>query len=88
MIPLSWPFAQWGLDMVGPLQKSTPGGHTHLLVAVDKFKKWIEAVPIKSQAAKTATHFIKSIINRFGVPHGIIMDNGSNFIAAETQKFC
>ena len=45
-IPLAWPFAQWGLDMVGPLRKSSPGGHTHLLVAVDKFTKWIEAIPI------------------------------------------
>jgi hypothetical protein len=39
MIPLSWPFPQWGLVMVGPLRKSTPGGHTHLLVEVDKFFK-------------------------------------------------
>ena len=32
----------WGLDLVGPLQKA-PGGFTHLLVAIDKFSKWIEA---------------------------------------------
>jgi len=32
----------WGLDMVGPLKKA-PGGFTHLLIAVDKFTKWIEA---------------------------------------------
>ena len=35
----------WGLDMVGPLKKGL-GGFTHLLVAVDKFTKWIEAKPI------------------------------------------
>ncbi|XP_010230311.1 uncharacterized protein LOC104582449 [Brachypodium distachyon] len=46
-IPLTWPFAQWGLDMVGPLQKSSPSGHTSLLVAIDKFSKWIEAMPIR-----------------------------------------
>jgi hypothetical protein len=38
-IPLSWPFAQWGLDMVGKLHKSWPGGHVYMLVAVDKFTK-------------------------------------------------
>ena len=38
-IPLAWPFAQWGLDMVGKLQKSSKGGHVYLLVAVDKFTK-------------------------------------------------
>jgi len=43
-IPITWPFAVWGLDLVGPLQKA-PGGFTHLLVAIDKFSKWIEARP-------------------------------------------
>jgi hypothetical protein len=36
-IHLVWPFAQWGLDQVGLFPRSSPGDHTHLLVAVDKF---------------------------------------------------
>jgi hypothetical protein len=44
-IRLTWPFAVWGLNMVGHLKKA-PGGFTHLLVAVDKFTKWIEAKPV------------------------------------------
>jgi ribonuclease HI len=36
-IPITWLFAVWGLDLVGPLQKA-PGGYTHLLVAIDKFQ--------------------------------------------------
>ena len=69
--------------MVGPLKKSSRGGHTHLLVAVDKFTKWIEAVPITSSTTVTTVNFIKSIIFRFGVPHNMITDNGTNFIADE-----
>jgi hypothetical protein len=38
-IPVAWPFAQWGLDQVGPLPKSSRGSHTYLLVTVDKFSK-------------------------------------------------
>ena len=38
MIPIRWPFMVWGLDLVGPLKK-VPGGYTHLLVTIDKFKK-------------------------------------------------
>jgi hypothetical protein len=46
MIPLTWPFAVWGLEMLGSF-KTAPRGLTHLLVAVDKFTKWIKAKPIK-----------------------------------------
>lgn len=88
MIPIAWPFAQWGLDMVGPLPKSSPGGHTFLLVAVDKFTKWIEAVPVTNQGATAAVNFFKGITCRFGTPHSIITDNGSNFTSEEFQEFC
>ena len=70
------------------MKKSSKGGRTHLLVAVDKFTKWIEAVPITSSTASTAINFIKYIIFRFGVPHNIIIENGTNFTAEEFQTFC
>jgi hypothetical protein len=44
-IPVTWTFAVWRLDIVGPLRKA-PGGYTHLLVAIDKFSKWVEVRPI------------------------------------------
>ena len=72
---------------MGPLKKSSPGGHTYLLVTVDKFSKWIEAVPITSLTASTAVNFIRSIIFRFGIPNSIITDNGTNFTAKEFKDF-
>jgi hypothetical protein len=82
-IPLAWPFAQWGLDQVGPLPKSYRGGHTYLLVAVDNFSKWIEAVPETNQEATTAVKFFESITCGYGVPNSIITDNGTNFTSGE-----
>jgi hypothetical protein len=41
IIPITWSFAVWGLDLVGPVPKAL-GGFSHLLVAIDKFSKWIE----------------------------------------------
>jgi hypothetical protein len=63
-IPLSWPFTQWGLNMVGKLHKSWPGGHVYMLVAVDKFTKWVEAASVTTQNSTTAINFIKSIVFR------------------------
>jgi hypothetical protein len=87
-IPLSWPFAQWGLDMAGKLHKSWPGGHVYMLVAVDKFTKWIEAAPVTTQNSIAAINVIKSIVFRFGVPHSIITDNGTNFTSKEFKNYC
>jgi len=72
-IPLAWPFVVWGLDMVGPLRTGR-SGFTYVLVAVDKFTKWIEAKPIKNLDAGTAISFIRELIFRYGVPHSIIID--------------
>ena len=82
-IPVTWPFAVRGLDMVGPLQKA-PRGYTHLLVAIDKFSKWIEARPITRIKSEQAVLFFTDIIHRFGVPNTIISDHGTQFIG---QKF-
>jgi hypothetical protein len=76
MIPITWSFALWGLDLFGPLQKA-PGGFTHLLVAIDKFSKWIEVRPLTSIGSKQAVTFFTNIIHRFGVPNSIITDNGT-----------
>ena len=40
----SWPFAQWGLDIVGPFPKAV-GNKKYLLVDIDYFTKWVEAEP-------------------------------------------
>ena len=74
MIPITWPFVVWGLDLVGPLQKA-PGGFTHLLVTIDKFTKWIQARPISVIKFEQAVLFFLDIIHCFGVPNSIIIDN-------------
>jgi hypothetical protein len=77
-IPITWLFAVWGLDLVGPLQKA-PEGFKHLLVAIDKFSKWIEVRPLTSIRFEQAVAFFTNIIHRFGVPNSIITDNGTQF---------
>ena len=59
-IPLTWPFAVWGLDMVGPLQMS-PCKKTHLLVVVDKFTKWVEVMPVTNCEAVKIVQFVKRL---------------------------
>jgi transposase InsO family protein len=82
-----WPFAVWHLDMVGSLRQA-PGGFTHLLVAVDKSSKWIEARPIVNVRSEETVSFFTDIIYRFGVPNTIITDNGTQFTGKKFLNFC
>ena len=45
--PLSspWPFAQRGLDIVGPFPKAV-GNKKYLFVCTDYFTKWVEVEPL------------------------------------------
>jgi hypothetical protein len=76
-----------GLDLVGPLQKA-PGGFSHLLVAIDKFSKWIEVQPLISIRSEQAVAFFTNIIHRFRVPNSIITDNGTQFTGKKFLDFC
>nr|AAP03404.1 putative GAG-POL precursor [Oryza sativa Japonica Group] len=86
-IPLSWPFAVWGLDMVGPFKRAI-GGYTHLFVVIDKFSKWIEAKPVITITADKARDFFINIVHRFGVPNRIITDNDTQFTSGAFKDFC
>jgi hypothetical protein len=59
-----------------------------MLVAVDKFTKWVEAAPVSTQDSMIAINFIKSIIFHFGVPYNIIIDSGTNFTSKELNNYC
>ena len=49
-----WPFAQWGIDIVGPLPTALAEKKL-LLVATNYFSKWIEAEALESIKDKEVT---------------------------------
>ncbi|KAG5516717.1 hypothetical protein RHGRI_037452 [Rhododendron griersonianum] len=76
-----WPFAQWGVDIIGKLPKA-PGGFTHIITATDYYTKWVEAKALITITAADVEAFLwKQIFTRFGVPYAIVSDNGTQFVA-------
>ncbi|GFZ21534.1 hypothetical protein Acr_29g0006960 [Actinidia rufa] len=53
-----WPFAQWGMDIVGVLPRA-PGDKRFLLVATDYFTKWVEAEPLAQIRETDVIRFIR-----------------------------
>jgi hypothetical protein len=85
-ISVMWPFAVWGLDIVGPLRKA-PRGYTHMLVAIDKFSKWVEVRHITNLRAEQVVTFFTDIVYLFGVPNSMT-DNGPQFTGKKFLEFC
>jgi hypothetical protein len=84
-IDLSWPFAVWGVDIVGILPRA-PGGFRFLFVGIDTFTKWMEATPVVNITQEVAVKFHKSIIYRFNVPKRVLTDNGTQFKGVKFHK--
>jgi hypothetical protein len=62
--------------MIGPLPIA-PGGFNRVLVAVDKFTKWIEVKPVTCPKADRVLDFLDELVHRYGLPHRIITNLGS-----------
>ncbi|XP_070045892.1 uncharacterized protein [Nicotiana tomentosiformis] len=78
-ISAPWSFIAWGMDVIGPIEPKASNGHRFILVAIDYFTKWVEAVTFKAVTKKAAVEFMHSnIICRFGIPKTIITYNAAN----------
>jgi IS30 family transposase len=77
----------WELDAVGPFRTAL-AGYKHILVAVDKFTKWIEVRPVAKLTSEEAAKFVGHITHRFGMPNRIITDLGKALTSSAFRDFC
>ncbi|XP_010243913.1 PREDICTED: uncharacterized protein LOC104587857 [Nelumbo nucifera] len=74
--------------MVDPLQPAM-NGNNFILVAIDYFTKWVEAMSIARPTMTKTVQFVKStMIARYGAPCEIISNNGKNFVGKEVIDLC
>lgn len=79
------PFERVGIDILGPLPR-TERNNQYVLVVMDYFTKWPEALPIPDQTAETvAEACVHHVFSRFGSPRQLHSDQGRNFESAVFQ---
>ena len=82
------PFAQWGIDILGPFPPAA-GQVKYLIAAIDYFTKWIEAEPLASITARKVKQFLwKNVVCRFGIPRVIVSYNGTQFTDQTIKELC
>ena len=74
-----WPFAQWGLDIMGPFSTAMRQ-QKFLVVGIDYFTKWVEVEALVIITEKNIRSFVwRNIICRYGILRVIVSDNGKQF---------
>lgn len=74
------------IDFVGPLVPS--GGCSFLLTVIERCTRWTEAYPLSETSAQTvAKTLVMHYFSRFGLPHTITHDQGSQFQSALFTAF-
>ena len=72
------------MDFIGPF-KSSKKGHNYLLTMMDRYSRWLEAIPMKDPTAQSCAQvFVSSWICRHGIPEAVLTDQGGHF---ESQLF-
>lgn len=73
------PFACWSIDYL-PMLPLTTTGYRHVLLCVDVFSKWVEAVPMRTKSSAEVWEVLYGqIIARYGVPWEFRSDRGKEF---------
>jgi hypothetical protein len=67
------------MDNIGPLTQSDEG-HTHILVIIDNFSRYVNCYALKGVTSKEVALAIIQHIGTFGCPSVIQMDNGPEFV--------
>ena len=75
------------MDILGPLLKALRE-IKYLLVVIDYFTKWIEAIPLQEIMTNEVEKFTwKHIICRYDLPYTIVTDNDTQFKAQTYEDF-
>eukprot|EP00253_Pinus_taeda_P027731 PITA_27731 len=73
------PFTKWRIDFT-TCHSPSVANHKYIIMGVDYFTKWAEAMPTYKNDSETTTLFLfNQIISRFSIPREIVTDHGSHF---------
>ena len=82
------PWQVVSLDLVGPFP-TTARGHTIILVFLNYFTRWRDAIPAQNDSAETIAEILEErIFCYFGIPERLHTDQGAQFESKLMAELC
>ena len=70
---ISEPFEQWGIYIIGEINLNSSLQHRYILMTIDYFTRWVEAVPLHKVNEDAVINFLQeNIMTKFGVPISLV----------------
>ncbi|KAL4007477.1 hypothetical protein ACER0C_001329 [Sarotherodon galilaeus] len=79
------PFERIGMDVVGPLERSS-SGNRYILVICDYATRYPEAFPLRSAKARQVSNCLLQLFSRVGIAKEVLTDCGTNFQSKFLQQ--
>lgn len=81
------PFERIGLDIMGPLPRSSRG-HQYILVILDYATRYPEAIPLRKATARQIAKELFLLSTSLGIRKEILTDQGSPFMSRVMKELC
>ena len=74
-------FEQWEIDITGEINPNSSLQHKYILMAIDYFTRWVEAIPLRKVNEDVVMDFLQDhIMTRFGVPISLVFYSATYFL--------
>ena len=76
------------MDIVEPVRESRKG-YRYILVISDYASRFVKTIPMKDQTAHTVANcLVYKVITKYGAPHYVLTDRGTNFLSTLVKEIC
>ena len=87
VVPPDETFEVMNCDVIGPAEYKSARGYAHVMVVIDQFSRWLEAIPSRILTAKAAYDVFLEVFACTDIPKVLVCDNAINFTAALITEF-
>ena len=80
------PLERVGIDLTDMIAESQ--GYRYVFTIVDHYSRFVKFFPLKSKHTQAMVEALGQYVADYGIPEGIVLDNGGEFTSDAFQMFC